>query len=75
MSVEGALIRESEDVSVDIGRLEWSPLWRPNVCRRTGFIHFEAEVQDLGSISHVRVNIHPDGGLSRVRLFGRPDAA
>jgi allantoicase len=26
---------------------------------------------DLGPVTHVRVNIIPDGGLSRVRLFGR----
>jgi allantoicase len=31
---------------------------------------FEREVQDLGPITHVRVNILPDGGLSRVRLIG-----
>ena len=26
---------------------------------------------DIGPITHIRVNIIPDGGLSRVRLFGR----
>lgn len=25
-----------------------------------------------GRVTHVRVNIHPDGGLSRFRVFGRP---
>ena len=34
---------------------------------------FSAELRELGPISHARVNIHPDGGLSRVRLFGHPD--
>ena len=33
---------------------------------------FESELLDLGSISHVRIDIFPDGGLSRVRLFGIP---
>jgi allantoicase len=32
---------------------------------------FSSGLRTLGSISHVRVNIHPDGGLARVRLFGR----
>ena len=27
---------------------------------------------ELGAVSHVRVSIFPDGGISRVRLFGRP---
>lgn len=26
----------------------------------------------LGPVSHVRLNMFPDGGISRVRLFGRP---
>jgi allantoicase len=29
---------------------------------------FEAEPQDIGPITHIRVNIIPDSGLSRVRL-------
>ena len=32
---------------------------------------FSNEVAELGEISHVRLNIFPDGGVSRVRLFGR----
>ncbi|MFO1058678.1 MAG: allantoicase [Dongiaceae bacterium] len=32
---------------------------------------FAGEIAALGPITHVRVNIIPDGGLSRVRLFGR----
>ena len=32
----------------------------------------EAGLRALGKVSHVRLNIHPDGGVSRLRLFGRP---
>ena len=28
--------------------------------------------QEFGSITHVKLNIHPDGGVSRLRLWGRP---
>ena len=31
-----------------------------------------AVITALGVISHVRFNIHPDGGVSRLRLWGRP---
>jgi allantoicase len=31
---------------------------------------FERELVDLGPITHVRLNIIPDGGVSRLRLFG-----
>lgn len=32
---------------------------------------YAAEVQDIGPVSHVRINLFPDGGLSRVRLLGK----
>ena len=35
---------------------------------------FSAEVQDVGSVTHLRINIFPDGGLSRVRILGKIDA-
>lgn len=31
--------------------------------------HFD-RIEDIGPITHVRLNIHPDGGISRLRLFG-----
>lgn len=37
-------------------------------CVRT----FESEVLDAGAVSHVRFDIYPDGGVSRLRLFGLP---
>jgi allantoicase len=33
---------------------------------------FEDEVRQAGDITHVRFNIYPDGGVGRLRLFGRP---
>ena len=32
---------------------------------------FTDEVKDCGAVTHVRFNIYPDGGVSRLRLFGR----
>lgn len=31
---------------------------------------FSREITGIGPVTHVRINIFPDGGLSRVRLFG-----
>ena len=33
--------------------------------------HFSSELIALGPLTHVRFNIFPDGGVSRLRLFGR----
>jgi allantoicase len=34
---------------------------------------FDDEIADIGPITHVRLNIIPDGGVSRLRLWGEPD--
>ncbi len=33
--------------------------------------HFRGELNDLGVVTHVRLAIYPDGGVSRLRLWGR----
>jgi len=33
---------------------------------------FEQELNGVGDATHVRFNIYPDGGVARLRLFGRP---
>ena len=33
---------------------------------------FEETLRDAGAATHVRFNIYPDGGVARLRLFGRP---
>ncbi|MEM6637484.1 MAG: allantoicase [Pseudomonadota bacterium] len=33
---------------------------------------FTEDLSDIGPVTHVRLNIIPDGGVSRLRLFGRP---
>jgi len=32
---------------------------------------FKSEIAGLGKITHVRVNMIPDGGISRLRLYGK----
>jgi allantoicase len=33
--------------------------------------YFDDALARLGPVSHVRVSIYPDGGISRVRLFAK----
>jgi allantoicase len=68
-----------ESCSLDAGVSNGGPLeaieWRellPMVRLQGHTRHsFIDEVNDLGSVTHVRLNIFPDGGVSRLRLFGR----
>lgn len=58
---EAALVTES---------LFW-PILLPEQALTADMIHiFQSEIKDLGPITHVRFNIIPDGGVSRLRLFG-----
>ncbi len=70
VSIQGAASAESGQALVSQS-LYWPVLLEPQFLRADSGHRFEAELRDPGGpVSHVRVNIHPDGGLSRVRLFG-----
>jgi len=61
-------------VDAPLERLQDSSLvWKP-VLERTKLQahtrHYFDEVADAGSVSHVRFNIFPDGGVSRLRVYG-----
>jgi allantoicase len=75
VSIQGTLLDGNWDAHVVSQSLYWPTLLEPQFLRADSEHRFEAEWRDRGPISHVRVNIHPDGGLSRVRLFGRPEAS
>jgi allantoicase len=34
---------------------------------------FTKELADVGVVSHLRLSIYPDGGVSRLRIYGRPE--
>ena len=50
--------------------------WRTLLARTPLVPHarhaFEDEVQAIGDVTHVRLSIYPDGGVGRLRLYGRP---
>lgn len=48
-------------------------VWKPVLARtklQAHTRHFLDELMDVGSVSHVRFNIFPDGGVSRLRVYG-----
>lgn len=71
-SLQGALVNIGTERALAPQSLFWRtllPLQKMGMDRR----HlFEKELVALGTISHVRFNIHPDGGVSRLRLLGTP---
>ncbi len=65
LMVPGASI----DYIVDEG-LEWEILL-PHSQTYADRIHsFDEEIQDIGYVSHIKLEIIPDGGISRLRVYG-----
>jgi allantoicase len=54
-----------------IDTIDWRPLLSDQKLQPHTRHEFETQLADLGEITHVRLNIFPDGGVSRLRLFGR----
>jgi allantoicase len=73
ISINAASLAKVVDADLASQSLYWPLLLEPQRLEANHVVRFHSQVCDLGPISHVRVNIHPDGGLSRVRLFGTPD--
>jgi allantoicase len=61
--------RAETDASLD--SIDWQELL-PNSKLQAHTRHvFVDELNDCGAATHVRFNIYPDGGVSRLRLYGR----
>ena len=67
-SLEAANIGESSIIE----NAEWSPLLERTKLQAHTRHHFADELKQVDVVTHVRFNIFPDGGVSRLRLFGRP---
>jgi allantoicase len=50
--------------------VEWSEILRRTPLRADSKHLFEREVRAQGSFTHVRLNIYPDGGVARMRVWG-----
>jgi allantoicase len=70
-SIQAAFVEQATDESLTAQSMFW-PLLLPEQKLEMDREHvFSQELVDLGPVSHVRLNIIPDGGVSRLRLFGR----
>jgi allantoicase len=69
VSLEAAAFADDEDAVAAAD--EWRSLLPPTPLQMDRQHAFGSELEDVGVVTHVRVSIYPDGGISRVRLFGR----
>lgn len=72
-SLHAALVPDLPEAALVTESLFWSVLLPEQVLSADAIHVFQTEIKDLGPISHVRFNMIPDGGVSRLRLFGELD--
>jgi len=69
-SLKGACLDTDNDL-VDQSS-DWSELLPPVALGPDQLHIFENQVRDVGDVTHVRLDIYPDGGVARLRLLGPP---
>ena len=71
-SLHGAHVQTGDDCSIVAQSQFWETLLPEQNLQMDRLHVFKNEVSDLGPVSHVRFNLLPDGGVNRLRIFGRP---
>ncbi|MXZ81683.1 MAG: allantoicase [Gammaproteobacteria bacterium] len=68
LNILGAHLSQVDLETLEASSLQWQELL-PRTRLEPDMEHrFAEEIVDIGPVTHVRVNIYPDGGLSRIRL-------
>ena len=71
-SLQGARIADPSRAAVLGDGVAWTQIMAPQKLAADSIHTFEAPAVACGqAVSHVRLNIYPDGGVSRLRVFGR----
>lgn len=71
-SLDAAYIKNGTDNSITTDAMFWKQLL-PKQKLQADKQHFfdKLALNDMGPITHVKLNIYPDGGISRLRIFGK----
>ncbi|MCB2174048.1 allantoicase [bacterium] len=70
-SIMAARVESATDQSLVTQSMFWETLMSAQKMQADTIHHFGSDaLNNLGAVSHVRLNIHPDGGISRIRIFG-----
>jgi len=71
-SIMAAHVENATDQSLITQSMFWETLLPPQKLQADHIHEFgKKNLSQLGAVSHVRFNIHPDGGVSRVRIIGK----
>ena len=71
VSLQAAMVSESGTKGIEKASRAWPELLPQQKLKMDTQHLFSDELNDIGVVSHVRLSIFPDGGVSRIRLFGK----
>jgi len=70
-SIQAAYVKGGTDEQIETQSLFWKELLPSQKLEMHQEHEFVEQINEIGPITHVRLNIFPDGGVSRLRLFGK----
>ncbi|MFP7909655.1 MULTISPECIES: allantoicase [Pseudomonadaceae] len=70
-SIQAAYVKGGTDSQIETQSLFWRELLPSQKLSMHAEHEFVEQIARLGPVTHVRLNIFPDGGVSRLRLFGK----
>lgn len=70
-NIQAAFVKGGTDSQIATQSLYWRELLPSQKLQMHNEHTFIEQIKELGPITHVRLNIFPDGGVSRLRLFGK----
>ena len=68
-TIEGCVIEQSEENKLITDSISWKTIL-PKTKLQADHEHYFEAIENKGPFTHVRLTIFPDGGISRMRLFG-----
>lgn len=70
INIQAACVAGGTEEQIQAQSLFWRELLPAQKLSADNIHNYQEQVNVLGDITHIRVNIYPDGGISRVRMFG-----
>lgn len=69
--IEGCNISTEDEDKLNTDAVKWTTILPQSKLQADHEHFFESEIVNKGPFTHVRLTIFPDGGISRMRVFGR----
>jgi allantoicase len=69
--IEGCNILPEQEINLNSDTILWKTILPKSKLKANHEHYFQKEIENKEVFSHIRLSIFPDGGISRLRIFGR----